>query len=236
MRVIVAFVLALAAAVSALAASFSVTPVRIFMKAQDRAVAVTLNNETDAPVVLQADIYNWTQRPDGTDELVPSEDLVLSPPIIKLGPKARQVVRLARLRPADASRQLTYRLIMREIPEVTAPKDSVQVTVALALSMPVFITPTPAKRNLACDANRGGEADMLNVGCTNNGSAYAQLREVVVKQGDRVIGRFQGGTYVLPGSRKVLPVKVDNVAPGARVQLVVSYDDGRSDTFEITVG
>ena len=235
MRVIAAFVLLLAAAVSAIAASFSVTPVRIFMRVQDRAVAVTLTNESDAPVVLQADLYAWTQKPDGTDELVPTEDLVLSPPIVKLGAKAKQVVRLARLVPADASRQLTYRLIMREIPEVTAPKDQVQITVALALSMPVFITPTPAKRGVVCDASRG-EADTLNVGCANNGSAYAQLREVVVKQGERVVGRFQGGTYVLPGSRKVLPVKIENVAPGTRLQLVVSYDDGRSDTFEVTVG
>lgn len=234
MRVIAAFVLSLAVAVSALAATFSVTPVRIFMKAQDRAVAVTLNNESDQPVVLQADIYNWTQKPDGTDELVPSEDLVLSPPIVKLGPKAKQVVRLARLRPADASRQLTYRLIMREIPEVTAPKDNIQVTVALALSMPVFITPAPAKRAIVCDASRG-EADMLNVGCANNGSAYAQVREVLVKQGERVIGKFEGGAYVLPGSRKVVPVKAENVTPGTRLQLVVSYDDGRSDTFDVTV-
>ena len=235
MRVIAAFVLLLAAAVSAVAASFSVTPVRIFMKAQDRAVAVTLTNESDAPVVLQADLYAWAQTPDGTDELVPTEDLVLSPPIVKLGARAKQVVRLARLRPADASRQLTYRLIMREIPEVTAPKDQVQVTVALALSMPVFITPTPAKRGVVCDASRG-EADTLNVACANRGSAYAQLREVVVKQGERVVGRFQGGTYVLPGSRKVLPVKLENIAPGTRLQLVVSYDDGRSETFEVTVG
>jgi fimbrial chaperone protein len=235
MRVFAAFVLTLAAAVSAHAASFSVSPVRIFMKAQDRAVAVTLTNESDKPVVLQADIYNWTQKGDGSDDLVPTEDLILSPPIVKLAPKARQVVRLARLKPADASRQLTYRLIMREIPEVTAPKDNIQVTVALALSMPVFITPAPAKRNVVCDASRGA-ADTLNVGCANNGSAYAQVREVVVKQGERVLGRFEGGAYVLPGSRKVVPVKAENVAPGTRLQLVVSYDDGRSDTFDVTIG
>src|SRR5574341_102860 len=235
MRVFVAFVVLLAAAVSAFAASFSVNPVRIFMKAQDRAVAVTLTNESDQPVVLQADLYSWTEKPDGTDELVPTEDLILSPPIIKLGARARQVVRLARLKPADASRQLTYRLIMREIPEVTAPKDNIQVTVALALSLPVFITPAPAKRNVVCDASRG-EADTLNVGCANNGSAYAQVREVLVKQGERVLGRFEGGAYVLPGSRKVVPVKAENVAPGTRLQLVVSYDDGRSDIFEVTVG
>ena len=143
-------------------------------------------------------------------------------------------MRLARLQPPDASRQLAYRLILRELPEA-GPSKGINVPIALALSMPVFITPTPAKRGVVCEASRG-EADTLNVGCANKGSAYAQLREVVVKQGERVVGRFQGGTYVLPGSRKVLPVKIENVAPGTRLQLIVSYDDGRSETFEVTVG
>src|SRR3989440_2911121 len=101
------FLLILAAAHSAFAATFSATPVRIYMKPQDRAVAVTITNESDAPVLLQADLYTWSQKSDGTDETVLTEDLILSPPIIKLGAKARQVVRLARLKPADASRQLT---------------------------------------------------------------------------------------------------------------------------------
>ena len=227
--------LAAAIVLPALAATFSVTPVRIYMRPQNRAVAVTITNESDGPVVLQADIYTWTQAADGTDELALSEDLVLSPPIIKLGPKARQVVRLARLKPPDASRQLTYRLIMREVPEATAPKDNIQVTIALALSMPVFITPAPAKRQVACDASRG-EQSTLNVGCANTGSAYAQVREVLVKDGERVLGRFEGGAYILPGARKVLPIKAENVAPGARPQVIGNYDDGRSDSFDVTVG
>ena len=48
-----AFVLLLAAAHCASAATFSVTPVRIYMKPQDRAVAVTITNESDAPVLLR---------------------------------------------------------------------------------------------------------------------------------------------------------------------------------------
>ncbi|MDO8774118.1 MAG: fimbria/pilus periplasmic chaperone [Burkholderiaceae bacterium] len=66
---------------------------------------------------LQADLNIWSQKLDGIDEQLPTDDLILSPPIIKLAPKARQVVRLALLKPADASRQLTYRMILREVPE-----------------------------------------------------------------------------------------------------------------------
>jgi fimbrial chaperone protein len=236
MRLLAAIVLVLAAAApDARAANFSVTPVRIYMKPQDRAVAVTVTNESDVPVVLQADIYAWSQKPDGADDLLLTEDLILSPPIIKLGAKARQVVRLARLMPPDASRQLTYRMIMREIPEASAPKDRIQVGIALALSMPVFITPPPAKREMACEAG-GARQATLDVSCENRGTAYAQVREILVKQGDRVLGRFEGGAYILPGARKSMPVKLEGALPGGRLQLAVTYDDGRSDAFEVTVG
>lgn len=220
-----------AAAQTALAASFSVTPVRIYMKPQDRAVAVTINNESDAPIVLQADLYAWSQKPDGTDDLTLTEDLILSPPIIKLAPNSRQVVRLARILPPDASRQLTYRMVMREIPEAMAPKDRVQVGIALAISLPVFITPPAAKRQMAC-TTAGATSGVLNIACENKGSAYAQVREIVARQADRVLGRFEGGAYILPGARKMMPVKLDSPLPVGRLEVVVTYDDGRSEPFE----
>jgi fimbrial chaperone protein len=223
----------LLAATSSLAATFSVTPVRIYMKPQDRAVAVTITNEGDEPVVLQADIYAWTQKPDGSDETQLTEDLILSPPIIKLGAKARQVVRLARLRAPDASRQLTYRMILREIPEAAAPKQNIQVQIALALSMPVFITPPPAKRAMSCTASHAA-GGTLEVGCANTGSAYAQIREIQAKRGDSALARFEGGAYILPGARKVLSLKGSDSLPSGPVQLVVTYDDGVSESFNAT--
>lgn len=214
---------------------FSVTPVRIYMTPRDRAVAVTITNEGDTEVVLQADLNAWSQKPDGTDEQVPTEDLILSPPIIKLAPNARQVVRLALLKPADASRQLIYRMVMREVPEAVANRDkTIQVPIALALSMPVFITPPPAKRDVTCQA-APGTGTAVNVTCTNTGTAYAQVREVLVKRGTQTLARFEGGTYILPGARQVMSAKGEQtIAPGA-AQLAVSFDDGKSQAFEVTL-
>lgn len=228
-----AFLIA-ACAIPALAGSFSVTPVRIYMTPRDRAVAVTITNEGDSPVALQADINVWSQKSDGTDELVLTEDMVLSPPIIKLAPKARQVVRLALLKPADASRQLTYRLIVREVPEATAPKgNTIEVPIALALSMPVFITPPPAKREIACQALREGSALMAS--CNNTGSAYAQIREVTVKRGDQSLARFEGGAYILPGARKAIALQTDQAVSAGDVVMQVGFDDGKSQSFNVTL-
>ncbi|MFI5444141.1 molecular chaperone [Polaromonas sp. UC242_47] len=214
---------------------FSVTPVRIYMTPRDRAVAVTITNEGDAEVVLQADLNAWSQKPDGTDEQVPTEDLILSPPILKLAPNARQVVRLALLKPADASRQLIYRMIIREVPEAAPARDkTMQMPIALALSMPVFITPPPAKREINCQAAPGA-AQALNVTCTNSGTAYAQVREILVKRGTQTLAKFEGGTYILPGARQIMSAKGEQALSPGPAQLNVGFDDGRVQTFDLTL-
>lgn len=223
----------LAPLADAMAGVFSVTPVRLYMTPRDRAVAVTLTNEGDTEVVLQADINNWSQKPDGTDELVLTEDLILAPPIIKLGPRARQVVRLALLKPADASRQLTYRMIIREVPEAS-PRQGVQIPIALALSMPVFITPPAARRQVECSAERA-DAKTVNVRCSNSGTAYAQVREAKVSRGDKVLARFEGGNYILPGAAKTIALKSEEAVPPGESKLVVTFDDGKSINTSVTL-
>lgn len=223
--------LALAAWSCAPAGVFSVTPVRIYMAPKDRAVAVTITNDADEAVVLQADVYEWKQTSDGQDELTASEDLILAPPIIKLAPKARQVVRLARLQPPDASRQLTYRLILRELPEA-GPSKGINVPIALALSMPVFITPPVAKHHTTCTAGRDERATLF-VTCGNDGNAYTQVREVVVRQDGQAVGRFEGGAYILPGARKRLALKADKPIAVGALKLVVTFDDGNTQTFDV---
>ncbi|MDB5779808.1 MAG: putative chaperone protein PmfD [Polaromonas sp.] len=219
----------------ALAGVFSVSPVRIYMTPRDRAVAVTLTNEGDTAVALQADINSWAQKPDGTDELVLTDDLILSPPIIKLEPKGRQVVRLALLKPADASRQLTYRLIIREVPEATAGKgNAIEVPIALALSMPVFITPPVAKRNVSCMLQRK-DAQTAEAVCANSGTAYAQVRSASLKRGEQVLGSFEGGIYILPDARKTIAIKGSAALAAGAAELSVTFDDGQTTSSSVTL-
>jgi fimbrial chaperone protein len=217
------------------AGAFSVTPVRIYMKPSDRAVALTIVNEGTTEVALQADMNSWTQQPDGSDVIELSEDMIVSPPIIKLAPKARQVVRLARLQPPDLGRQLTYRLIVREVPEATAPRDkTIQVPIALALSMPVFITPPHAARVVDCELSRA-DVQTLEARCGNTGTAYAQIREILVTRGEQTLARFEGGTYILPGARRGLVAKGARAIEPGPAQMKVRYDDGKTQRFDVTL-
>ena len=71
---------------------------------------------------------------------------------------------------------------------------------ALAFSMPVFITPQGAKRNLACTAVRA-RPEAAKVTCENAGNAYAQIREIalVPGAGERIAGGRDAAGYLLPG-------------------------------------
>lgn len=226
--------LALCVPAQAVAGVFSVTPVRIYMSPRDRAVAITVTNEGDTPLVLQADLNDWKQKPDGTDELTLTEDLILAPPIIKLEPKARQVVRLARLAPPDASRQLTYRFILREIPEAGADRRNIQVPIALALSMPVFITPPGAKRAVSCGVV-GRQEGSIGVRCENKGNAYAQIREVELTRGEKRIAHFEGGVYVLPGAAKTIGIGTEGTVSAGKARLTVTFDDNEKQELDLSV-
>lgn len=223
-------------AAPAWAGLFSVTPVRIFMAPRDRAVAVTINNEGDEELVMQADIYLWKQKPNGEDDLTLTEDLILSPPILKLAPRSRQVVRLAMLKPQASGEQQTYRLIVREVPEAKSADKNVQLQIALAFSMPVFITPAGAKRQLACTAERA-TPDTARVTCENNGNAYAQPRDFVLSTatGAKLASRDSGG-YILPSMKRSFDVKrTDGLLPGGNTKLAVTLDDGTTQSFDVKI-
>ena len=226
---------AAAACIPAGAAQFTITPVRIFMSPRDRAVAVTVTNDSDEEVVMQADLYTWKQKPDGSDDLALTEDLILTPPILKLPPRGRQVVRLARLSPPPAGVQQTYRLIMREVPEARTT-DKLQLQVALAFSLPVFISPAGVKRDLQCGLERAA-ADTVRAVCTNSGNAYAQIRalEVLDARGVKVAARDTGG-YLLPTVKRVFELKgADGKIAGGNVKLQVALDDGSLQAFDATL-
>lgn len=220
----------------AMSGQFTVSPVRIYMAPQDRATAVTLTNEGDVELVMQADIFQWKQKPGGEDDLTLSEDLFLSPPIIKLAPKAKQVVRLAMVRPPKTGPQLTYRMIIREIPEAKPAEKTLQVQIALAFSLPVFITPPGTNANLGCKSERAAP-DAINVVCENTGNAYVHPREFVLTNatGEKLASRDAGG-YILPGIKRSFEVKRTNgKLPAGKSKLAITLDDGTTQNVDVTL-
>lgn len=218
---------------SVFAGQFSVNPVRIFMTTKDRTTAVTVVNAGNAELVMQADLFLWRQTADGQELLTPTEDVIAAPPIIKLAPGARQVIRLAMLKPMPLTEQVTYRLMVREIPEAKPPEPGVQLQIGLTFSLPVFITPTAAKRKLECNIQRTAP-NAVRATCENTGSAYAQPTEFKLNDsnGKNLLTNQLSG-YILPGIKKSFSLtSTGGEILNGKVQLLVTQDDQSVQTFD----
>ena len=164
-----------------------------------------------------------------------TEDVFLSPPIFKVSPKSRQVVRLATLRPAPTTQQLTYRVIVREIVEARPPKEGVQVQVALAFSIPIFITPPAARHQLACDVQRA-TATVVKVNCENTGNAFVLPRQFALAGAlGQPLGSLDSGGYILPGSKRSFEIRHTDRIPAGKARLTTTLDDATLRSFDVTV-
>jgi fimbrial chaperone protein len=209
------------------AGGFSVAPVRLFFGEKDRAVAVRLSNEGSAELVLHADVQAWSQDGQGRDRLEPSDDLVVSPTVLRIRPRAEQVVRLILVTPRDPARQMSYRLFLREQFPATAAQETeaARLPITLTLSLPVFITPARARHALQCGL-AAPEVMPPTAVCENRGRAHARLGRIDLRNGDALVARHEGSLYLLPGARLSIPLAADPGVPGARGGTLSALLDG----------
>lgn len=206
----VALAVACLAGGAASAANLQISPVSITFKAGQGAAGITLQNQGDTPVYGQVRAYAWSQK-DGEDALAETTELVVSPPIIEIAPRATQTIRLVLRTPAGAGNERSYRLLIDEIPRGESPESGVDIR--LRYSVPVFVPPvTAATPALAWRVFRTGDDWMLTV--ANSGALHAQLGTTVLRNGagqDFAISKGLLG-YVLPGQQRTWKLPVDKNA------------------------
>ena len=197
------FLLALAAH----AGSFSANPVRLTIPAGVTSTSLSLENQGDQPVLVQAEVMAWSQQ-DGNDVLTPSQDLVVSPPIFKVAPGASQIIRVGLLRPADPARELTYRLFLQEVPQPPPSGQQGVVSVALRLGLPVFVVPRGrAAPTLAWRAAPAPEG-AIRLTLTNSGNAHVQAIDCRLYRLDgTLIAEHNLAGYVLLGQARSWQIK-----------------------------
>jgi fimbrial chaperone protein len=217
------------------AGTFSISPIRLDLSAQTRSAALTVRND-DREVMVQAEVMLWEQV-DGQDKLTQTRDLLVSPAVFTLPPEGSQLVRVAlRNPPAETGRELSYRLILQEVPQSADPHFS-GLQVALRLSVPVFVaiagTTGPA---LAWSASASPEGQ-LTITAQNSGDVHARIHgfSVVPAAGDRAPLAQPVASYLLPGESRSWNLSEQqgartSPADWRRLRLTVTTDDGESET------
>lgn len=207
------------------AAGLSVTPISLEFSSTAPAQALWLSNTGDAPLDAQLRAFAWNQE-GGRDRLVPTRDLVLSPPMIALQPGQKQLVRVIRTAPAG-SRESSYRILLDELPDPAKLQQGLHFV--MQFSIPVFAD-TAAAAVPALEWRIAREGDKLVLITDNKGARRAKVTDIELLDGQgRSLLKHSGLLgYVLAGATSRWPLKLDATASAAtEVQARINGEPGR---------
>ncbi|HEY2444704.1 MAG TPA: fimbria/pilus periplasmic chaperone [Rhizomicrobium sp.] len=192
----------LAAASSALAGSLEVAPTTLMLR-QDGATGVLyVNNYGDTPVTVQVEPFDWNQS-DGSDRLISSNALMVSPPIATIPAEGRQTVRVM-VAPAAAAGERSFRLLISELPDSMKRAEHV-IQVLTQFSVPVFAAGVGDGSGLAKPAwSATLSKGQLNLIARNDGPKHLKLTglQLNTARGETLAIRGAGLSYVLAGSSR----------------------------------
>jgi len=203
------------------AAAFSVAPVRVNLDEAANSATVEFGNTGTEITSMQVEVMKWSQTEDGVDVYEPSEDLIAVPPIFRVEPGEKQIVRIGlfgRSAPAETSFRVFFSELPQEQPDrVTTPV----IKMRLRIGIPVFIAsleiPDPRLEmiNTARDDNK------LSVTFHNPGNTHVQVKwlYVLAEEGDDAEVVADGaGAYLLPGTTREFALKSPGDSPVAAVR------------------
>lgn len=205
----------------AAASSLLIWPIYPVIESHQEASALWLENRGNATANMQLRIFSWSQQ-GGDDHYHPQQSIIGSPPMMAIAPGERQLVRLIRQTPPPPGQEQAYRIIVDEIPALSANNEApaaprAAVRLQMRYSLPLFVYgegASPPERITSSSAPYPGlswkivqqeGASQLEI--HNTGQHHVRLSQVAFEQsGQRseVANGLLG--YVLPGQVQRWPL------------------------------
>lgn len=205
MKILTVIALLLASMGPAWAGSFNVSPIRIELSPHKPTQALTLTNEGDEPVVIQVQPLLWTQQ-NWKDLHTPTDQIIATPPVVRIPAHGRQVVRIGIRRPLAAGTEGAFRLYLTEMP-APAKSGDIGLHVSLRLDLPLFVTTSNDLRPDLRWSVAQDEKGIPHVMVANAGSSHVQLTDLRFLLGEQVLSTPQpANAYVLPGATRRWPL------------------------------
>lgn len=219
---------ALVCSLSASAATYTVTPVRVELKPGERSYLLNLRNDSDKELRFQISAHEWSQSVDGEAQLVPSDAVVPFPGLLTLAPGTERKVRLGLTKPFPPDQESTFRVIFEELPDAVTPTSGAQVQIVTKMSIPVFVQPRQLRQEAAISEARV-ENGVLKFNVNNPGNTYFIVNGVTVtgrKADAPAFSKNLQGWYVLSGGRReyVVPLTAAECENLSAVELQVATD------------
>ena len=212
------------------AGTIGVSPVRVTLSDSQKTGSLSVRNDGAEPVTMQMEVLSWSQR-EGNAVFAATRELLANPPIFTIPAGSSQLDRVGLRRAPDAQRELTYRVILQELPPPPNP-DLTGARMTLRISLPVFVSPEiEAKPVLLWQAVRTSQG-ALKISLSNNGNGHIQIKNFKLSLLDSAQPwvTLQSSDYVLAGQSRdwIVLASPENPAPppGVTLQLFAQTDAG----------
>lgn len=223
------------------ASSVLIWPIDPVLEADQQASALWLENRGTETANLQIRVFAWSQS-GFADQYQNQRDVVGSPPVAKIEPGQKQLVRLTRTREVPPGQELAYRIIIDEIPLAVANeptgdnKTAAAIRFQMRYSVPLFAYGAglwskddssrkrdPKGAGVPDLSWRKVQADGRSfIEVRNQGAVHARLTDVAFKQAGAAKPLVEGLLgYVLPGAVMRWPVP-EPLAGDSTLQLRVN--------------
>ncbi|MCI4590292.1 molecular chaperone [Sphingobium sp. BYY-5] len=222
--------------------SVVIWPINPVIESGERATALRLENPGKRPILMQIRVFGW-QQAEGEDRYGEQKDVTGTPPMVRIEPGQRQLIRLTRITPPPAGREQAYRIIIDEIPLADTPVETAKtsgtggqagaaIQFRMRYSLPLFlygdgIGSRPPKGQVAAKAAlqwRVIDANGKSVLEIRNGNTtHSRLSQVSLKRADGTLSKLDGvHGYILPDAVMRWPIGL-SISP--RATLVAANGD-----------
>jgi fimbrial chaperone protein len=184
---------------AAIAGEFSVTPIRVELKAGAMNESITVTNHSRDKLRLAVRLMEWTQDAEGKDIYQDSSELVYFPRQLEIEGEGKRLVRVGIKAPAGVVER-TYRLFIEEQPDAASDPNRAQVAFYFRFGVPVFLAPAvPRPQPEALEPTL--KAGKLAIVVKNPGNQHFRLVKVAITDGAGY-AQEMSGWYSLAGSER----------------------------------
>ena len=207
------------------ASSVLIWPIDPVLEADQQASALWLENRGSETANLQIRVFGWSQS-GFAEQYQNQRDVIGSPPVAKIEPGQKQLVRLTRTKEVPPGQELAYRIIIDEIPSAQpATADGGKTAAAIRFQMRYSVPLFAYGAGLWSKEDSSRARDPKGVGLPqlswrtvavdgkpyvevrNQGAVHARLTDVAIKQAGQSRPLAEGLLgYVLPGAVMRWPV------------------------------
>jgi fimbrial chaperone protein len=207
-----------------------VSPVRLQINYGTNTTTLSLKSKSENKILFQLESFLWTQN-QNADQLAPTKDILAMPPVFTIERGKTQVIRIIFRGPRSETQEITYRVILTEVP-VDTPRIAGQIRTNLQISIPVFVKPKVLSKPQLEWSLHNVDKKNLRLVVKNSGNSHillGTLKLFPAREQEKPIHETSLSGYVLPGQSRSWVLGLTRAVSNAEVFLRAETDNGKQE-------